>query len=226
MTRAMIERLEHDRRLIDRVNAPGFVEGLDDLPLAELLGRIEASDRVVLEYSYLRRLLQGRLDILDAALGGGSGDPAAILPRVLARSGEEAPNVRFRRNHLLQLLRGHLPDEMHGIAGVLFPADPPIRVPEWIPAAGRRELDLVLRSDLLSRLDQAGEAEILEARRRLEASEAETSAVRRRAFDAADALERAALRRLKAAPDRREILRLVEWMCSAYLRHLGGSANG
>jgi hypothetical protein len=222
MALAMIERPEHDRRLIDRVSAPGFVEGLDGLPLAELLARIEASDRVVLEYSYVRRLLQGRLDIVDAVLAGGSGDPAAILPRVLAGSGDEAPNVRFRRSHLLQLLRSRLPEEMHGIAGVVFPAEPPIRVPEWIPVAGRREADVVLRSDLLSRLDEAGEAEVLEARRRLAAAEAEISAVRRRAFDAADALERAALRRLKAAPAPGEALRVVEWMCTAYLRHLGG----
>jgi len=217
----MTERFEPDRRLIDRVISPAFVDDLDGLPLPEILERIEACERAILEYSYYRRLLQGRLDILEAARRG-AGSLAAVLPTVLARAGVEAPHVRFRRGHLLELLRMTLPEEMHDIAGVLFPPDPPIRVPEWIPAAGHREIDLVLRSDLLSRLDEAGETEILEARRRLAAAEAEISAVRRRAFDAADALERAALRRLKAAPAPGEALRVVEWMCSAYLRYLGG----
>lgn len=217
----MTERFEPDRRLIDRVISPAFVDDLDGLPLPEILERIEACERAILEYSYYRRLLQGRLDILEAARRG-AGSLAAVLPTVLARAGVEAPHVRFRRGHLLELLRMTLPEEMHDIAGVLFPPDPPIRVPEWIPAAGHREIDLVLRSDLLSRLDEAGETEILEARRRLAAAEAEISAVRRQAFDAADALERAALRRLKAAPAPGEALRVVEWMCSAYLRYLGG----
>ena len=217
----MTERFEPDRRLIDRVISPAFVDDLDGLPLPEILERIEACERAILEYSYYRRLLQGRLDILEAARRGAD-SLAAVLPTVLARAGVEAPHVRFRRGHLLELLRMTLPEEMHDIAGVLFPPDPPIRVPEWIPAAGHREIDLVLRSDLLSRLDEAGETEILEARRRLAAAEAEISAVRRRAFDAADALERAALRRLKAAPAPGEALRVVEWMCSAYLRYLGG----
>ena len=150
----MTERFEPDRRLIDRVISPAFVDDLDGLPLPEILERIEACERAILEYSYYRRLLQGRLDILEAARRGAD-SLAAVLPTVLARAGVEAPHVRFRRGHLLELLRMTLPEEMHDIAGVLFPPDPPIRVPEWIPAAGHREIDLVLGDGLLSRLDEA-----------------------------------------------------------------------
>jgi hypothetical protein len=215
----MTERPEHDRRLIDRVTSPTFVEGLDDLPLPVLLERIEQCGRAVLEYSYLRRLVQGRIDILDAVLGGGTGDLAAVLPAVLARSGDESSHVRFRRGHLLELLRAHLPEEMYGIAGILFPADPPIRVPEWIPAAGRREVDRVLRDDLLSRLDDAAGAEVAEARRHAAELERSISVTRRTVLDVADALERAALRRLKGPAAPEETRRIIEWMCSAYVRH-------
>jgi hypothetical protein len=214
----MTERFEPDRRLIDRVISPAFVDDLDGLPLPEILERIEACERAVLEYSYYRRLLQGRLDILEAARRG-AGSLAAVLPTVLARAGVEAPHVRFRRGHLLELLRMTLPEEMHDIAGVLFPPDPPIRVPEWIPAAGHREIDLVLGDGLLSRLDEATGDEISAAHRRLEAIEREISVVRRQALDAADDLERAALRRLKGPLDPAEVRLLVGWMRGAFARH-------
>jgi hypothetical protein len=210
--------MAEDRRLIDRVTAPSYVEGLDDLPPAVLLERIETCGRVVLESSYVRRLLQGRIDILDAVLGGAA-DPAAILAAVLGRPADEAPNVRFRRSHLLELLRDRLPPEMHGIAGILFPAEPPIRAPEWLPASGRREVDRVLDDDLLSRLGEAREDEVLAARRRLVTVEREVSANRRRVLAAADVLERAAVRRLKGPMDAGETLRIIEWMCDAYVRH-------
>ena len=212
----------HRRRLVDRVTSPSFVEDLDDLPLHGLLERIEECDRIVLEYSYVRRLLQGRIDILDAVLGG-AGDPTAILPAVLGRPRGDTPHVRFRRSHLLDLLRAHLPPEMHGVAGVLFPADPPIRVPDRIPGIGRREIDRVLGDDLLSRLGEATEAEVRAARHRLGSIEEEISASRRRALSAGDDLERAALRRLKGPPDPGGTLPLVEWMCRAYLRHLAAA---
>jgi hypothetical protein len=214
----MTERPESDRRLIDRVTSPTFVDDLDGLPLPEILERMEACERAVLEYSYYRRLLQGRLDILEAARRG-TDSLAAALPAVLARAGVEAPHVRFRRGHLLELLRMTLPEEMHDIAGVLFPPDPPIRVPEWIPAGGRREADRVLRDGLLSRLDEATEEEISAAHRRLTAIEREVSVIRRQALDAADGLERAALRRLKGPLDPADVRTLVEWMCGAFARH-------
>jgi len=46
------------------------------------------------------------------------------------------------------------------------------------------------------------------------------SASRRRILDTADAVGRAALRRLKAPLSRAEVIQAVEWLCDAYVRHL------
>ena len=56
------------KRRIDRIVAPGYVEGLDRLPIDELRRR---RDECLAEREYqslLRRLVQGRLDILGAHL--------------------------------------------------------------------------------------------------------------------------------------------------------------
>ena len=56
------------RRRIDLVRSPGFTEGLEDLSPAELRARRRMCADLDVEYSYYRRLLQGRLDIADSTL--------------------------------------------------------------------------------------------------------------------------------------------------------------
>lgn len=75
---------EHpNARRIDRVLAPAFVEGLADLPLEELRARRDdaLSEREYL--SLLRRLLQGRAEILKAeAEGRASGEVVPLVDRL------------------------------------------------------------------------------------------------------------------------------------------------
>ncbi|MEZ5115985.1 MAG: aerial mycelium formation protein [Candidatus Nanopelagicales bacterium] len=61
------------RRRIDRVLAPAFVADLSALPLDELRARRAEVDQEEADLSYLRRLLQGRIDLLDAELRGRAG---------------------------------------------------------------------------------------------------------------------------------------------------------
>jgi hypothetical protein len=78
---------EGERR-IDRVLDPAFAEDLDELPLDELRGR---RDECMAEREYLsllRRLVQGRLEILRAELGA-------------RRSGDEVPSVVDRLPEIL-----------------------------------------------------------------------------------------------------------------------------
>lgn len=59
---------DQGNRRIDHIRQPGFVEGMEDLPLEELRRRRDEclAEREYL--SFLRRLLQGRAEILGAEL--------------------------------------------------------------------------------------------------------------------------------------------------------------
>ena len=71
-------------RRIDRVLAPGFLDGLRDLSLAEVRElRLEAEQEEV-DLSYLRRMIQGRLDILRAELNRRDSSSSATLVEGLA----------------------------------------------------------------------------------------------------------------------------------------------
>jgi len=66
------------KRRIDRVLAADFVDGLPTLTLVELRARRQEADQEEVDLSYVRRLLQGRLDILGAELARrAEGDPTS-----------------------------------------------------------------------------------------------------------------------------------------------------
>jgi len=56
------------RRGIDRVMAPDFVADLGELTMAQLRERRQLAMREEADLSYVRRMLQGRLEILEAEL--------------------------------------------------------------------------------------------------------------------------------------------------------------
>ena len=79
---AVTEFLPGGRRRIDRVLAPGFVQGIDGIDLEELRVRRADADQEEVDLSYARRLLQGRLDILRAEQDARRGDgPLRVPPR-------------------------------------------------------------------------------------------------------------------------------------------------
>jgi hypothetical protein len=77
-------------RRIDRVLAEGYLDGLAAMPLAEVRELRDEAEQEEADLSYLRRMLQGRVDIIKAELSrrnGDSGDSGSIidqLPRILA----------------------------------------------------------------------------------------------------------------------------------------------
>ncbi len=84
---------EQGHRRIDRIRDPAFVEGLEELSLEELRARRDEclAEREYL--SFLRRLLQGRAEILRAELerrsgGGGDGPLVERLAEILAGEGQ------------------------------------------------------------------------------------------------------------------------------------------
>lgn len=69
---------------LDRVLAPGYLDHLEDRPLAEVRALRDECTAVEQKVSYLRRLVHGRIDIVVAELGrrssgGGRTDLAALV---------------------------------------------------------------------------------------------------------------------------------------------------
>jgi hypothetical protein len=77
-------------RRIDRVLSEGYLDGLVGLPLSEVRELRDQAEQEEADLSYLRRMLQGRVDIINAELArrrgdtGGSGSIIDQLPRILA----------------------------------------------------------------------------------------------------------------------------------------------
>ncbi len=77
-------------RRIDRVLSEGYLDGLAGLPLSEVRELRDQAEQEEADLSYLRRMLQGRVDIINAELArrrGDTGDGSSIidqLPRILA----------------------------------------------------------------------------------------------------------------------------------------------
>ncbi|HEX8863129.1 MAG TPA: aerial mycelium formation protein, partial [Actinomycetes bacterium] len=59
-----VEAIPGGKRRIDRVLEPRFVAGIDRLALEDLRKRREDAEAEEEAISYLRRVLQGRIDIL------------------------------------------------------------------------------------------------------------------------------------------------------------------
>jgi len=83
---------------IDRLLAPELTADLDAVPVGELRQRRDACQRAEVALSYVRRLLQGELDIVAAELEargrGVRGDARRLveeLPTILAGSGSGSP---------------------------------------------------------------------------------------------------------------------------------------
>lgn len=74
------------RRRVDRVLAPDFIEQVSQLPLEEIRRRRFEAEQEEADLSYLRRLLHGRLDIIDAELAArASGDDRHSIVEDLTR---------------------------------------------------------------------------------------------------------------------------------------------
>ena len=82
--------LSGGNRRIDRVLSDGYLDGLTELPLAEVRELRNEAEQEEADLSYVRRLLQGRVDIIRAELArrrGEFGESESIidqLPNILA----------------------------------------------------------------------------------------------------------------------------------------------
>ena len=167
--------MSEQRRRIDQIIEPDFIEGLEDLPMEVLRERRRLCDDVENELSYYRRMLHGRMDLLNFELR--------------RRRGEE---TRSLIEALPEILSDHPTGPSHGPAGrpsrVILPALPEVR---------RRAVDKALEDDFLSRLAFVEEDELLEIQQSLVDVEGTISDQRRAVQDVYDAVQAELTRRYR-----------------------------
>jgi hypothetical protein len=159
----------------ERLLDPAFIEGLRDLPMEEVRAKRAECVEVEVGLSYLRRVVQGRLDIVHSDLlrraGGEPADLAALvdqLPGILAEQGR--------------------PAGMGRLSTLMLPSDADDLT---------TEVDAVADPTTLSSLPTMEEAEVRSLADALGELEKRTSAQRRLLHDRLDALQEEIVRRYK-----------------------------
>jgi hypothetical protein len=144
------------------VKDPEFTANLAAVPLEELRARRDLCDELDTEFSYYRRLLHGRMDLLAFEQRRRTGEETRslieALPEILAGSDVGAP------------LRTEVAKPL--------PIDPPD------PGEGRRAIDRVLGDDFLTHLPTIDNSELDEIREMLASTERDISAERREVYGA------------------------------------------
>ena len=153
----------HDRSA--HVLDPAYVAGLDERNIEELRAKHAECVELETEVSYVRRLTQARIDILEAEVqrrstGGSLGDLIDKLPQILSDDGPRGNPAS-----------SHLPLQMA-----------PEQDSEWAPALERFD-------GVIANLPTLGDAELEEAISGLRALEREVSDQRRELFAVIDRID-------------------------------------
>jgi hypothetical protein len=156
----------NNRRRIDLVSEPSFVTDLERLSLEELRSRRDMCEDLDAEFSYYRRLLHGRLDLLSFEQRRRSGEETRslieALPEILADADADDP-----------------PREA-------MPKNLPIELPDM--GLRQRKIDRVLDDDFLTHLPAVEDADLTQIESDLAAMEETISSQRRAVFDALEAI--------------------------------------
>jgi hypothetical protein len=163
-------------RRIDRIRDPRFLEGIAELPLDELRAR---RDECMAEREYLsllRRLVQGRAEILKAELAGRGGD-------------DQRPLV----DRLSEILASDQPATSRGEAMH-------ITLPEEEMMLARRRIERLVADAGISDPAELDDARLRDAVEVLAVEESEVSAQRSDVLHVLDALQDELKRRYKEDP--------------------------
>ncbi len=170
--------MNEKRRRIDTVLEPEYLEGLDDLDLRELRRRRDTAEDVESQISYYRRLLHGRMDLLNFELRRRSGVEEKTLlealPEILA-------------------------------SGMILGNEPNLRHIETMPPipskTGRRLIDKIMDDGVLTQLPDLADDEVREAIDRLREVETTLSEQRRELHSVIDALQDEIVTRYRSGQD-------------------------
>jgi anti-sigma-K factor RsiG len=155
-----------NRRRIDIVLEPEYLDNLSGLDLKDLRQRRHTAEDVESQISYYRRLLHGRMDLLDFELR--------------RRGGEEE-----------RTLLEALPEIL--ASGMILGQEPSLKHIETMPPipskTGRRLIDKIMDDGVLTQLPDLSDDEIREALDRLREVETEMSNQRRQLHTVIDTLQ-------------------------------------
>ena len=154
------------RRRIDIVLEPEYLSDLSEISLQELRARRSTAEDVETQISYYRRLLHGRMDLLNFELR--------------RRSGEEE-----------RTLLEALPEIL--AAGMVLGPEPNLKHIETMPplptTTGRRLIDKIMDDGVLTQLPELSDEEVAEALDRLAEVENQLSGQRKQLHGVIDALQ-------------------------------------
>ena len=167
--------MEPRRRRIDQVTDPAYVQDLESLSMDELRDRRRVLDDLDTEFSFYRRMLHGRMDLL-----------AFEMKR---RTGEETRS-------LIEALPQILADGIDGPSRNTIPRDLSLDLPELI-GAGNRGIDRVLGDGFLAHLPSLEDNELEEIQAALTDAEQQVSAQRRSVYDVHDSISEEITRRYR-----------------------------
>ncbi|HUG31973.1 MAG TPA: aerial mycelium formation protein [Acidimicrobiia bacterium] len=166
------------RRRIDVVLEPEYLEGLDELDLGEVRRRRDTATDVEAQISYYRRLLHGRMDLLDF-------------------------EQRRRRGEDERSILEALPDIL--AKGMVLGSEPALKHIETMPplpsVTGRRLIDKIMDDGVLASLPELSDDEISEAIERLRDVETELSDQRRQLHQVIDTLQDEMVSRYRSQQD-------------------------
>lgn len=160
------------RRRVDLVLDPAFLQGLDDLSLDDLRARRVEAEQEEADLSYLRRMLLGRLDIVEA--------------EIMRRSSPDSGDLVSRLSEILAD-----PNRATGGPGRPMRAEPS-RVDEH-----RRQMEQVIADAVISDVTARSDEELAQAVRDLTSNADEVSDVRRSVQRVADELSAELARRYR-----------------------------
>jgi hypothetical protein len=167
--------VERRRRRIDLISDPAYVQDLASIPMDELRRRRAALDDLDTEYSFYRRMLHGRMDLLSFEMR--------------RRSGEETRS-------LIEALPQILADGIDGPSRNSIPRDLPLTLPE-LGGDGNRAIDQVLGDDFLAHLPTIEDDELEAIQAALTEAEREISSQRRTVYDVHDRINAEITRRYR-----------------------------
>jgi hypothetical protein len=154
--------MTQQRRRIDQVMDETFTDSIEDISIDELRSRRVICDELDTELSYYRRMLHGRMDLLDFELR--------------RRSGEETRS-------LIEALPEILADSPSGRTSNPLDRELSIDLPE-LAGSGNREIDQVLSDGFLARLPTTETEDLRSIRDLLSETEQIVSRQRRSVYDA------------------------------------------
>ena len=160
---------------IERILDPSYVEDLRSLTLEDLRAKRTECQEVEVALSYLRRLVQGRLDIVHSDISRRAGGAPADLEELVGK----LPEILGEQQR---------PPGIGRLPTLLAPSDA-----DSLTA----ELDAVADPQLLHALPELGDEEVRRLADSLGDLERKTSSQRRELFERIDALQEEIVRRYK-----------------------------